>query len=77
MDVSSPANPARVLLDVLGVLLRVAGAAAEQPEVAGEADVVELLAVALAAHGVAGLPAAFVVEVCVCGVGAVSHGDLV
>jgi hypothetical protein len=31
--------------------------------VTGEADVVELLAVALAAHGVALLPAALVVEV--------------
>ena len=60
---SSPANPSRVLLDVLGVLLRVAGASLEQEQVTGEADVVELLAVALAAHGVALLPAALVVEV--------------
>ena len=41
----------------------VAGASAEEPEVAGEADVVHLLAVVPAAHGVAGLPAVLVVEV--------------
>lgn len=53
----------------------VAGAAAEEPEVAGEADVVHFLAVALAAHGVAGPPAG-AGQGCV-GVGAmayVSHG---
>ena len=41
----------------------VAGASAEEPEVAGEADVVHLLAVALGGDGVAGLPAVLVVEV--------------
>jgi hypothetical protein len=53
------------LLDVLGVLLGIAGAAAEQPQVAGEADVVAGLAVAFASDGVALLPAALVMEVCV------------
>ncbi len=54
------------MLDVLGVLLRVAGAALEQPEVAGDADVVAGLAVSFAAHGIASLPAALgqVVRVC-------------
>ena len=45
------------------VLGCVAGASAEEPEVAGEADVVHLLAVALGGDGVAGLPAVLVVEV--------------
>ena len=63
MRVSSAANAARVLLDVLGVLLSVAWAAAEQPQVAGEADVITGLAVSFASDGIALLPAAFVVEV--------------
>jgi hypothetical protein len=45
-----------------GVLCGLAGAALEQEQVAGEADVVAGLAVALAGYGVAGLPAAAVVE---------------
>ena len=57
-----------------GVLLSVAGAAFEEPQVAGEADVVAGLAVALASDGVALLPAALVVEVRVGGVAYVSHG---
>ncbi len=72
--VSSTAKAARVLLDMLGVFLGIAGAAFEEPQVAGEPDVVAALAVTFAAHGVALLPAAAVVEVRVCGVGYVAHG---
>jgi len=74
--VSSAAKAARVLLDVPGVLLGIAGAAPEQPQVAGDSDVVELLAVALGGDGAAGLPAAAGQVVGVGGVAYVAHGDL-
>ena len=51
------------MIDVLGVLLSVAWAAAEQPQVAGEADVITGLAVSFASDGIALFSAAFVVEV--------------
>jgi len=61
------------LLYVLGVLLGIAGAAFEQPQVTGDSDVVAGFAMAFAGYGVALLPAGAVVEVRVGGMGAVSH----
>ena len=57
-----------------GVLGCIAGAAAEKPEVAGEADVVHLLAVALGGDGVAGAVAGSCQVVGVGAMGYVSHG---
>ena len=48
------------------VLCCVAGAAAEEPEVAGEADVVHFLAVALGGYGVALAVAGACQVVCIC-----------
>ena len=47
-----PSEVTRALLDVCGVLLGVAGASPEKPEVTGNAYVVRRFAVAFAAHGV-------------------------